>query len=267
MKTRIETIIQALDANQMSNYVQGPIYSSWIFSINSALINLAVKLVRFPQEGEGVEHMPWEMDIGSDTQQAISQLFGIRNIITDAINELEGGYPPSSIEDTFNWMTRTPPGLADKQRLAAEFIARKKRGEKLHSTVKQYVEDNFLSLVKKFDALIATKDQVIKFLSEADYVKSRSNDAMDASNLPDWLDDMAQMKLETKFVDMYTSKQRLLDRKLTPATRTAIETELILMESVADELGVELPETNDDEGADDEAYIKTLKLEDDEVAF
>lgn len=259
MKSHLDTVISTFDQFKMSPYVAGPIYSSWMFRINATLINLTSRLVRRP-DGSGVEHMPWEQDVSDDAKLEIANWLGVRNSIVDAIDSLEGGYPPASFEDTYNWLIKDNPednAIAIKQEFAREYIQRS-ASEKLHSTLPQYVEDNFATKVRAHAALVDNKDAIIKYLEQASYVKDRTS-SLDYGNLPDWFEDMIHNTTERKFCEMYSKKLQSLDRKLAPTTRTAIETELFLMEEVAKALAIDLPKVDQVPQIDTE-YLASLGI-------
>jgi hypothetical protein len=261
MTTLINQTISAFNKYQMTSYTVGPIYSAWLFRVNNTLINLVSRHVRFA-DGAGIEHMPWDQDLTDDTKHEIANWLGVRNCIVDAIEDLEGGYPPSSFADTYEYLLRGNPEdneRALKQSFAMEYIARAKRGEKLHSTVQQYVEDNYSQAVKNYSTLRDVRDNVINYLENADYVKSRSS-ALDYGNLPDWFDEMIYTVSSTKFATSYSKKLTMLDRQLSPTTRKAIETEIFLMEQVAQELNYELPQPVEGTPAIDNAYLASLGL-------
>lgn len=260
MSDNLNKAITAMSKYQMTSYTAGPIYSAWMFRVNNSLINAVSRLVRFPS-ADGVEHMPWDMDVSDDAKYEISNWLGVRNTIIDAIEDLDGSYPPSSFEDTYAYLLRGNPedntkGL--KQSYAMEYIGRVKRGERMHSTVQQYVEDNYAQAVRNYSQLIDTRDQVLAYLDKASYVKSRS-DAMDYGNLPDWFEEMVYTVGSTKFATSYSKKLVMLDRKLSPAIRTSIETEILLMEEVAKELNYELPEKMSTEVLDT-TYLASLGI-------
>lgn len=272
-KTKVEDVIHVLENNMMSAFVAGPIYSSWMFRINSSLINQVVALVKFPnEEGIAVDHTPWEMDLEEGRVQLISDFLGLRAVIVDAIDNLVGGYPPATFKDTFAWMTREDPEknqVAIKQSIAKEWIDRRKRGDTLHSTMRDYVESEFTDKLKRYKRLIDCGEQALRYLEDAQYVKSRSETPYDHSNLPEWVDEMAVVSVEEKFPEMYKKKLMMLDRKLSKNTRMAVETELSLMEEVAKELGVELPSKEAGNQVVDMNYLKELGMAEleDEIDF
>lgn len=242
MSDILNTTIACYSKFQMTSYTAGPIYSSWLFRVNNTVINMVSRLVRFP-DGTGIEHMPWDQDLTDDVKHDIANWLGVRNQIVDAIEDLDGGYPPSSFADTYEYLLRSNPednARALKQSYAVEYINRAKRGEKLHSTVQQYVEDNYAQAVKNYSTLRDVRDNVLNYLEQAAYVKDRSN-ALDYGNLPDWFDEMIYTVGSAKFVASYAKKLTMLDRKLSPNTRKSVETEIFLMEQVAQELNYELP--------------------------
>lgn len=242
MTDTLNQTIATFSSHQMTSYTAGPIYSAWLFRVNNTLINTVSRHVRFA-DGAGVEHMPWDQDLTDDVKHDIANWLGVRNTIVDAIEDLEGGYPPSSFADTYEYLLQGNPEDNErslKQSYAMEYISRAKRGEKLHSTVQQYVEDNYAQSVKNYSTLRDVRDNVLAYLDNADYVKSRSS-AMDYGNLPDWFDEMIYTVSSSKFAASYGKKLTMLDRQLSASTRKAIETEIFLMEQVAQELNYELP--------------------------
>jgi hypothetical protein len=261
MTDKLHTVITTFDNLNMSPYVAGPIYSSWLFRVNAKLINDTSRLVRFP-DGDGIEHTPWEQDVSEDARSEIANWLGVRNSIVDAIDNLEGGYPPSEIADTYDYLVRNDPennGIALKQGFAKEYLERKRQGDKLHSGLAQFVEDSFSALIKGHQTLIDNRDQVLGYLDKASYVKDRSN-PVEYSNLPEWFEDMIHNTTQAKFADMYTKKLCLLDRKLSPVTRSAVETELFLMENAAETIGLDLPKAEQAADSDDSAYLQSIGL-------
>lgn len=260
MSDLMTTTILTFSKFQMSSYIAGPIYSAWLFRVNNTLINAVSRLVRFP-DGAGVEHMPWDQDITDDERHTIANWLGVRNSILDAIEDLEGSLPPSSFADTYDFLLRNNPEDNErslKQSYAMEFIARAKRGEKLHSTVQQYVEDNYAQAVKSYSTLRDVRDNVLGYLENASYVKDRSS-ALDYGNLPDWFEEMIYTVSSTKFANLYSKKLTMLDRKLSPNTRKSVETEIFLMEQVAQELNYELPVVTENQPIDS-AYLASLGI-------
>lgn len=260
--SNLEKTISTFDQYQMTSYTAGPIYSAFIFRVNNTLINLVSRHVRFPEDNaNGIDHMPWDQDLSDDIKHDIANWLGVRNSIVDAIDSLEGGYPASSFADTYDYLLRSNPESEErnlKQNFALEYIARAKRGEKLHSTVKQYVEDNFTQAVKNHAMMIDVKEQVLDYLEKAAYVKDRSS-ALEYANLPDWFEDMIFTVGSNKFIASYQKKLTMLDRTLSPTTRKAIETEIFLMEQVAQELNYELPAPVETPEIDS-AYLASLGL-------
>lgn len=257
----INEIISTLDQHNMSSYVSGPIYSSWLFRVNSTLINATSRLVRFP-DGAGVEHTPWEQDVSDDAKAEIANWLGVRNSICDAIDSLEGGYPPASIASTYEYLVGNNPefnALDIKQGFAKEYVERKNRGDKLHSTLKQYVEDNYATVVRGYENLVDVKDQVLAYLDKASYVKDRSSQ-LEFNNLPEWFNDMVENTTSAKFSSMYAKKLIMLDRNLTPKTRQSIETELFLMKECAIKLGIDLQEPEEADDSGDDAYLESIGL-------
>jgi hypothetical protein len=260
MTDLMHTTITTFNKYQMSSYTANPIYSSWLFRVNNTLINTVSRLVRFP-DGTGVEHMPWEQDVSDDVKSEIANWIGVRNSIIDAIEDLDGALPPSSFENTYDYLMRNNPEdneLPLKQSYARDYIARAKRGEKLHSTVQQYVEDNYATAVKGYATLRDTRDNVLSYLENAAYVKDRSA-PLQYSNLPERFEDMIYSVSSTKFAFMYGKKLTMLDRKLSPNTRKAIETEIFLMEQVATDLNYDLPAPATNQPIDS-AYLASLGL-------
>jgi hypothetical protein len=260
MSDTLNNTVAVYSKYQMTSYTAGPIYSAWLFRVNNTLINAVSRLVRFP-DANGVEHMPWDQDLTDDAKHEISNWLGVRNQIIDAIEDLDGGYPPSSFADTYEYLLRSNPDDNErslKQSYAVDYINRVRRGEKLHSTVQQYVEDNFAQTVRNYSILYDVRDQVLAYLDKAAYVKERS-ESMEYNNLPDWFDEMIYTVASTKFASSYSKKLVTLDRKLSPSTRTAIESEIFLMEQVAQELNYELP-TASLTPQIDSAYLASLGL-------
>ena len=260
MSDILNTTISTFGKYQMTSYTVGPVYSAWIFRVNNTLINAVSRLVRFP-DGTGIENAPWDQDLNDDAKHEISNWLGVRNQIVDAIEDLEGGYPPSSFEDTFNYLLRSNPednARSLQQGFAVEYINRIKRGEKLHSTVQQYVSDHYNQAVKNYSTLLDVKEQVLNYLEQAAYVKERS-DSMEYNNLPDWFDEMIYVVSSSKFVASYSKKLMMLDRSLSPTTRKAVETEVFLMEQVAQELNYDLPAPVDTSTVDS-AYLASLGI-------
>lgn len=262
MSDQLNTIIATFDKFQMSSYTVGPIYSAWLFRVNNTLINLVSKQVKFPN-GDGVEHMPWDQDLTDDVRRDVANWIGVRNNIIDAIESLDGGYPPSTFEDTYDYLLRNNPEDNEKQikqNYAMEYIARVKRGEKLFSTIQQFVEDNYTQEVKQYNNLRDTRDHVVKYLENASYVKDRS-DSLDFGNLPEWFHDMVYTVSSNKFAASYAKKLTLLDRSLSPTTRKAIETEIFLMEQVAEDLAFDLPQSKPaSDNPIDSAYLASLGI-------
>lgn len=260
MSDTLNTTIATFSKYQMTSYTAGPIYSAWLFRVNNTLINAVSRLVRFP-DGAGIDHTPWDQDLSDDSKHEIANWLGVRNQIVDAIEEMEGSYPPSSFEDTYEFLLRGNPednerGL--KQSYAMEYIAKAKRGEKLHSTVQQFVEDNYMQAVKNYSSLVDTKEQVLNYLEQASYVKDRSS-AMEYNNLPDWFDEMLYTVGSAKFAASYSKKLVMLDRSLSPTTRKAVETEVFLMEQVAQELNYDMPAPADT-ATIDSTYLASLGI-------
>lgn len=260
MSDTLNTTIATFNKYQMTSYTAGPIYSAWLFRVNNTLINAVSRLVRFP-DGAGIDHTPWDQDLSDDAKHEIANWLGVRNQIVDAIEEMEGSYPPSTFEDTYEFLLRGNPednerGL--KQSYAMEYIAKAKRGEKLHSTVQQFVEDNYMQAVKSYSSLVDTKEQVLSYLEQASYVKDRSS-AMEYNNLPDWFDEMLYTVGSAKFAASYSKKLVMLDRSLSPTTRKAVETEVFLMEQVAQELNYDLPAPADT-ATIDSTYLASLGI-------
>jgi hypothetical protein len=205
--------------------------------------------------------MPWDQDLTDDVKHDIANWLGVRNQIVDAIEDLEGGYPPSTFADTYDYLLRSNPEDRSRelmQSYAVEYINRVKRGDKLHSTVKQYVEDNFAQAVKNYSTLRDVRDNVLNYLEQASYVKDRS-EAMEYNNLPEWFDEMVYTVGSTKFAASYSKKLTMLDRNLSPNTRKSVETEIFLMEQVAQELNYELP-TPVETAEVDNAYLASLGI-------
>ena len=260
MSDILNTTVATYSKFQMTNYTAGPIYSAWLFRVNNTIINAVSRHVRF-SDAEGVEHMPWDQDLSDDVKHDIANWIGVRNNIIDAIEDLEGGYPPSSFADTYEFLLRSNPELNErtlKQSYAMDYIARAKRGDKLHSTVQQYVEDNFAQAVKNYSTLNDVRDNVLNYLEQACYVKDRSN-ALEYSNLPEWFDEMIYTVSSAKFIASYSKKLTMLDRNLSPNTRKAVETEIFLMEQVAQELNYDLP-VQVATPAIDSAYLASLGI-------
>ena len=260
MSDILNTTIAVYSKYQMTSYTAGPIYSALLFRVNSTLINAVSRLVRFP-DGAGIDHTPWDQDLSQDAKSEIANWLGVRNHIVDAIEDLEGGYPPSTFEDTYNYLLRSNPEdneRALKQSYAMEYISRAKRGDKLHSTVQQFVEDNYMQAVKAYANLNDVKEQVLGYLEQANYVKERS-DLLEYNNLPDWFDEMVYTVTSAKFAASYAKKLTMLDRTLSPTTRKAVETEVFLMEQVAQELNYELPAPADTTSIDS-AYLASLGI-------
>ena len=260
MSDILNKTIATYSTYQMTSYTAGPVYSAWLFRVNNTLINAVSRLVRFP-DGTGIDHTPWDQDLNDDAKHEIANWLGVRNQIIDAIEDLEGSYAPSTIENTYDYLLRSNPednarGLM--QSYAMEYINRVKRGDKLHSTVQQYVEDNYKQAVKNYANLVDVKEQVINYLEQAAYVKDRS-ESMEYNNLPEWFDEMVYTVGSTKFAASYGKKLTMLDRTLSPTTRKAVETEIFLMEQVAAELNYELP-VPADTSTIDSAYLASLGI-------
>jgi hypothetical protein len=258
--SKLEQVITTFDQHNMSSYVAGPIYSSWLFRINSTLINLVSRQVKFP-DGSGVEHTPWEEEVTDDVKAEIMNWLGVRNVVCDAIDNLEGGYPPAEIYNTYEWLLGNNPednALAIKQQFAKEYVDRKNKGDKLHSPIKQYVEDNYTTVVRGYQALVDTKEQVISYLDDAMFAKNKAS-PLDYGNLPEWFDDMVENVTASKFSTMYIKKLYMLDRNLAPTTRKSIETELFLMKECAQKLGIELHEPSEHDDLDD-GYLASIGL-------
>jgi hypothetical protein len=242
MSDTLTQTIAAFDKYQMNSYTVGPIYSAWLFRVNNTLINLVSRQVRFP-DGAGIEHAAWEDEMTDDVKHEVQNWLGVRNSIVDAIEELEGGYPPSSFADTYDYLLRNNPEDNErtlKQSFARDYLQRVKRGEKMHSTVQQFVEDNYAQSVRSYSNLQDTRDNVLSHLEKAGYAKERNN-PLSYDNLPDWFEEMVYSVGSSKFANSYSKKLITLDRNLSPQTRTAIETEIMLMEQVALELKYDLP--------------------------
>lgn len=257
----LQNIINAMTSNQMTSYTAGPIYSSWLFRVNSTVINLVSRFVSFP-DGSGVEHETWEDTITPEVKEQLHNWLGVRNNIIDAINDLEGGFPPSSFDDTYTYLVQSASNVNEsqlKQMFAKEYIRRQQAGEKMHSTIKQYVEDHVTATIKGNETLIDVKDTVLNYLYKEESAKTKDASAVSYSNLPEWFDDMVFTVFESKFSEMYSKKQVMLDRRLSPSTRQAIETELYLMIETAKQVGVEIkPVENTD--FDQNAYLSSLGL-------
>lgn len=257
----LQKVINAMTENHMTSYTSGPIYSSFLFRVNSTLINLVSRHVTFP-DGDGVEHTMWEDTIPVEVKEQISNWLGVRNTIIDAINELDGGYPPATIGETYDYLISTATNVNEtqlKQQFALEYLRRQKAGEKLHSNIKDYVDDSYTAVMRSNANLVDTRDAVITYLDKAETDKSKDPAALSYNNLPEWFDDMVLSVFEAKFSALYGKKLTMLDRPLSPSTRQAIETEALLMESVADKLKVELKSTRPE--IDQNAFLASLGLD------
>lgn len=259
----LQNVINTLTENYMPAFTAGPIYSSFLTRVNTRLINTVSRFVTFP-DGDGVEHTMWEDTIPQEVKEDISNWLGVRNTIIDAINELEGYYPPSTFEDTCNWLTRsdaiTPDAINKlEQKYAIEYMSREAAGEKLYSNMKQYVESQVQSVVRSASNLNDMRDAVLNYLNKADTEKSKDPAALSYNNLPEWFDDMVLEVVESKFSKIYEDKQFKLDTRLSPSTRQAIETELLLMENVAKKLKIELKSTQPE--FDKNAFLASIGLD------
>lgn len=257
----LQSIINAMTKSQMTSYTAGPIYSSFVFRVNSTLINLVSRFVTFP-DGTGIEHETWEESIPADVKEQVHNWLGVRNNIVDAINELDGGYPPASIEDTYNYLLQSASNVDQNQLMqsfALDYVRRQSAGEKMHSTIQQYVEDHVATTLRSNSMLADTKDQVLSYLSKEDLEKSKDASATSYCNLPEWFEEVIATVFEAKFTDAYNKKLVLLDRRLSPNTRQAIETEVFLMEDVAKEIGIKLKHDKKSD-FDQNAYLASLGL-------
>lgn len=266
MSSKLENYIAVLSSHELSSYTVGPIYSSWLFSVNKALINATSKLVRLP-DAEGVEAMPWDQDVSDDDRAVIANWLGVRNSIVDAMAACEYQYAPATIEDTYAYLLQDDPedparATAIRQAAAANYLERRKRGEQLFSPLPRYVEDTYQSAVRAHAAMRDVRDNVVDYLGKADYVKSRSS-ALDYGNLPEWFDEMLSTSTERKLRDQVAKKLSLLDRPLGDKTRVSIETEIMLIREVGNVLGLDVEPPKMDSAsvkASEDAYLTAIGL-------
>lgn len=184
--------------SNLDQYSQLSILGSWAFSINSSIINTAMRYAVTPDNTNGVEGFTgFEVDMRYALQEAakssLPALLSLRRDINSMI--VDAGGETRDLDNTLEYLLSNPPS---RKRFEEEYETRRRSGMRPAMTIKVFVDSEMARALKQHEDLKAKGTDAIRLCESF----TLSDDG-ERSDIPDWVPDSFENAMLRKLQDRW----------------------------------------------------------------